>query len=38
MDPRWCTFNRALEKNWRIREGSRGTSVEKWMVLVCCEC
>ena len=32
-DPRWCTFRQAQEKDWRIRKGSHGTSVEKWMVL-----
>ncbi len=32
-DPRWCTFRQAQEKNWRIRKGSHGISVEKWMVL-----
>lgn len=32
-DPRWCTFRQAQEKNWQIRKGSRGISVEKWMVL-----
>ena len=32
-DPRWCTFRQAQEKNWRIRKGSHGISVEKWLVL-----
>lgn len=27
-DPRWCTFNQAKEKGWRIKKGEKGTSVE----------
>ncbi|ODP35088.1 zincin-like metallopeptidase domain-containing protein [Pandoraea sp. ISTKB] len=29
-DPRWCTLKQANDKGWRVRKGSRGTSVEYW--------
>ena len=27
-DPRWCTFNQAKEKGWKIKAGSKGTRIE----------
>ena len=27
-DPRWCTFNQAKEKGWKIKSGSKGTRIE----------
>lgn len=29
-DPRWCTFNQAQEKGWRIRKGAKSCQVEYW--------
>lgn len=29
-DPRWCTFNQAKEKGWKIIKGEKGTRVEFW--------
>lgn len=29
-DPRWCTFNQAKEKGWKILKGEKGTRVEFW--------
>ena len=29
-DPRWCTFEQAQEKGWRIKKGSKGTHIEFW--------
>jgi len=29
-DPRWCTFNQANEKGWKIRKGEKATWVEYW--------
>lgn len=30
QDPRWCTFEQAQEKGWRIKKGSKGTHIEFW--------
>lgn len=30
-DPRWCTFNQAKKKEWKINRGEKGTHVEYWM-------
>lgn len=30
LDPRWCTFDQAQEKGWRIKKGSKGTHIEFW--------
>lgn len=32
-DPRWCTFKQAQAHDWKIRKGSHGTTVEKWLVV-----
>ena len=32
-DPRWCTFKQAQANEWKIRKGSHGTTVEKWLVV-----
>jgi antirestriction protein ArdC len=32
-DPRWCTFKQAQDNEWKIRKGSHGTTVEKWLVV-----
>lgn len=29
-DPRWCTFKQAEAAGWKIKKGSKGTSVEYW--------
>lgn len=29
-DPRWCTFQQAKEKGWKIRKGEHATKVEYW--------
>jgi antirestriction protein ArdC len=29
-DPRWCTFLQAQENGWKIKAGSKGTTVEVW--------
>lgn len=29
-DPRWCTFQQAKEKGWKIRKGEHATKVECW--------
>ena len=29
-DPRWCTFNQAVAEGWKVRKGSKGTTVEYW--------
>lgn len=29
-DPRWCTFKQAEAEGWRIKKGSKGTTVEYW--------
>lgn len=31
-DPRWCTFKQAQQNEWKIRRGSHGTTIEKWLV------
>lgn len=30
QDPRWCTFNQAQEKDWKIREGEEASRIEFW--------
>ena len=32
-DPRWSTFKQAQANDWKIRKGSHGTTVEKWLVV-----
>jgi len=32
-DSRWCTFKQAQDQGWKIRKGSHGTTVEKWLVV-----
>lgn len=29
-DPRWCTFQQAKDKGWKIRKGEHATKVEYW--------
>lgn len=29
-DPRWCTFNQAKDKGWKVIKGEKGTRVEFW--------
>jgi antirestriction protein ArdC len=29
-DPRWCTFKQATDKGWKIKKGSKATTVEYW--------
>lgn len=29
-DPRWCTFNQAKAKGWKVNKGEKGTRVEFW--------
>lgn len=29
-DPRWCTFNQANDKGWRVKKGEHSTPVEYW--------
>lgn len=29
-DPRWCTFNQAQEKGWKVRKGAKAARVEYW--------
>jgi antirestriction protein ArdC len=29
-DPRWCTFKQASDKGWKIKKGSKATTVEYW--------
>lgn len=29
-DPRWCTFNQASDKGWRIKKGEHSIPVEYW--------
>lgn len=29
-DPRWCTYQQANEKGWRVRKGEKGTKIEFW--------
>ncbi len=29
-DPRWCTFNQAQQKGWRVRKGAKACRVEYW--------
>lgn len=29
-DPRWCTFNQAKSKGWKIRKGAKGAAIEHW--------
>lgn len=31
-DPRWCTFNQASAKGWKVKKDSKGTPVEFWSV------
>lgn len=30
-DPRWCTFNQALQNGWSVLPGEHGTRIEKWI-------
>lgn len=30
-DPRWCTFNQAIQNGWSILPGEHGTRIEKWI-------
>lgn len=30
-DPRWCTFKQSDSKGWRIKKGSHGVMLEKWI-------
>lgn len=32
-DPRWCTFKQAQDQGWKIRKGSHGVTIEKWVVV-----
>lgn len=27
QDPRWCTFDQAISKGWKVRKGSKGTRI-----------
>ena len=29
-DSRWCTFNQAKAKGWKVNKGEKGTCVEFW--------
>ena len=29
-DPRWVTFNQAQKKDWQVKKGSKGTTVQFW--------
>lgn len=29
-DPRWCTFNQAVDNGWKIKKGSKATYIEYW--------
>lgn len=29
-DPRWCTFNQAGDKGWKVKKGEKGTRIEFW--------
>lgn len=29
-DPRWCTFQQAKERGWKVRKGERAAKVEYW--------
>ena len=29
-DNRWCTFNQAAKKGWKVSKGSKGTPIEYW--------
>ncbi|MEB1409468.1 ArdC-like ssDNA-binding domain-containing protein [Xanthomonas euvesicatoria] len=31
-DPRWCTFDQAAAKGWRVRAGEKATSIFMWKV------
>lgn len=31
-DPRWCTFEQAAAKGWRVRAGEKATSIFMWKV------
>lgn len=30
-DPRWCTFKQAQANDWKIKKGSKGVLLEKWI-------
>ncbi len=34
QDPRWITFHQAQENGWRIKKGSKGVLLEKWIFSV----
>lgn len=29
-DPRWCTFNQAKSKGWKIKKGAKSAAIEHW--------
>ena len=31
-DPRWCTFNQASERKWKVKKGSKGVPIEFWSI------
>lgn len=31
-DPRWCTFDQAASKGWRVRAGEKATSIFMWKI------
>lgn len=30
IDPRWATFKQAQDRDWQVRKGEKGTSIEYW--------
>ena len=31
-DPRWCTFNQAKSKGWKVKKGAKSVAIEHWKI------